>query len=62
MITYNPMSEAWMDDDDEDFKVSMTPEGDRAELQQQFATKEEFWAYYYNNEQDNEVEKHKKDD
>jgi len=45
MITYNPMSEAWMDDDDEDFKVSMTPEGDRAELQQKFATKEEFWAF-----------------
>jgi len=50
MIAYDYMAEAWTDD--EDFKVSMTPEGDRAELQQKFATKEEFWAYYYNG-QDN---------
>jgi len=51
MIAYDYMAEAWTDD--EDFKVSMTPEGDRAELQQKFATKEEFWVYYYNG-QDNE--------
>jgi len=46
MITYDYMAEEWIDDEDEEFKVPMTPEGDRAELQQKFTTKEEFLAYY----------------
>jgi len=51
MIAYDYWPEEWVDEDDEDFKVSMAPEGDPAELQQQFATQEEFWVYY--NGQDN---------
>jgi len=51
MIGYDYMNEEWMDDDDEDFKVPMTPDGDPEELRQKFATKEEFFTYY--NGQDN---------
>jgi len=47
MIAYDYMNEEWMDDDDEDFKVPMTPDCDPEELRQKFATKEEFLNYYY---------------
>jgi len=46
MIAYDYMNEEWMDDDDEDFKVPMTPDGDPEELRQKFATKKEFFNYY----------------
>lgn len=47
MIYYCPMSEEWQDDDDLEFAVGMTPEGDGEDLIQCFRTQKEFWEWYY---------------
>ena len=50
MVVYNPMSEAWIDTEDETFKVSMTPEGssDNDELEQEFQSQDDFYKWYNN--------------
>lgn len=48
MIYYDDMREAWVDSEDEDFLVTMTPEGCGEELDMTFETQEEFWRYYNN--------------
>ena len=45
-ITYNPMGEIWEDDEDDDFIVGMTPEGDGEDLEKQYASQNEFWDWY----------------
>lgn len=40
------MSEEWEDDDDPDFNVDMTPEGD--DYDKTFTSQEDFWLWYYN--------------
>lgn len=47
MISYDPMSEEWEDDDDPDFNVDMTPEGSD-DYDKTFTSQEDFWIWYYN--------------
>lgn len=44
------MNEQWEDDEDENFVIDMTPEGDSEELEKEFETQEEFFKWYYDND------------
>lgn len=45
-IFYNPMTEAWEDEEDATFHVGMTPEGDGDDLEKEFKTQDEFFEWY----------------
>ncbi len=49
MIYYDWMGEGWVDEDDDNFFVDMTPEGgiDDPKLNQEFDTREDFFAWYF---------------
>jgi len=46
MIYYDHHNEQWFDSQNPAFKVSMTPEGDPAELEREFHDFEEFYNWY----------------
>jgi hypothetical protein len=54
MIYYNSMHEAWQDENDEDFCVGMSCEG---ELPASFISQDEFWNWYYENQKPCEIRK-----
>lgn len=49
MIAYDCMCEAWDDDNDPDFKVTMTPEGTEDYTEFHFENQKEFWDWYNKN-------------
>jgi hypothetical protein len=47
MIYYNPMNEEWEDEEDKDFRVGMTPEGDGEDFKKEFETQSDFFKWYF---------------
>lgn len=47
MIYYDNMKEGWSDEEDINFFIDMSPEGDDG-YEFEFETKEDFYNWYYN--------------
>jgi hypothetical protein len=51
MIYYDHHNEQWLDSQNEAFKVTMTPDGDPAELEREFDDFEDWYHWYRGNNQ-----------
>jgi hypothetical protein len=55
MIYYNWEYESWLDENQDNFRVGMTPEGDPKDLEKEFDSPEKFWEWYNSKRASGEV-------